>query len=132
MPLDRGHITVPSRIMLPADFALCVGFGLTYVITPHALAQAAAIQFQGRYLPLWCWGAFLLAIAALMAIGWAGRRRMVFAFALALASVTWLVWGATYAAAIFTDGATPLGPMFCGYVAVAHVASIYSLVRGDR
>lgn len=119
--------------MLPADFLLCLGFGLVYVTNPgHILEQAAAIAFQTTYLPLWCWGAFLLGDATLMAIAWLRHRRMAFAYAIAMAAVTWLVWGGTYTAAIFTDGATPLGPMFCLYVATAHIASIYSLVRGDR
>lgn len=134
MPLRRDTITAPSRIMLPTYIALGLGVGLVYITDPgHSLRSSRALRFQAEVLEWPVWGTAMLFMAAAMIVAWvAFHNRMVFAFVLAMYAVTWLVWGGTWAIAIFTDGATPLGPLFCGFVATAAIASIVSLVKGDR
>lgn len=134
MLLDRDHITVASRIMLPTYVSLNVLAGFVLIADPtNTLQNARALRFQESVLPLAAWGYWLVLLAATILFCWLHfRHRMSASFGLAVSAVSWMVLCGTWAIAIKTDGATPLGPLFAAFVTVAHIASIASLVRGDK
>lgn len=134
MPLRRDTITAPSRIMLPAYITLGFAVSLVYLFDPGGhLKNAPALRFQAEVLPWEAWGVSMFGMSVAMVVAWANfHARMPFAFVLAMYAVTWFVWGVSWGVAFFTDGATPLGALLAAFVSTAAVASIVSLVKGDR
>lgn len=134
MPLTWATITRPSRIMLPAYIVSAFAVAAVYIFDPgDRLANAPALRFQAEVLPWPAWGAVMVVMGVAMTAAWARwHQRYAFCFVLAMYAVTWLVWGVTWAIGIFVEGATPLGPILAAFVATAAIASIASVVGGDR
>lgn len=134
MPLDRENVTAASRIMLPAYIVLNSGFGMVLILDPtNTIKNARALRWQDGVLDLSAWGAWLTLLALLLAFAWfRNHNRDLGSFAIAVSAVSWLVFGGAWAVAIWTDGATPLGPMLAAFVVTAHYASLKSIVRRDK
>jgi hypothetical protein len=136
VPLTRRTITAASRIMLPAYVALTAAFGIVYLTDPFGrLHDVPALAFprevmQGSMTP---WGIVFLGIAAVMSAAFITRSRIWFCFGLSLCAVTFVLWGGMYAVSIGIDSrASVTAPFYPLFVATACVASMTSLLRGER
>ena len=133
MPLTRTTVTAASRTMLPAYVVLSALVGVVYIVDPgNRLGRAPSITFQRDVMPLEVWGAVMVGLAALMVAAMLSQRRLLFAYALSCCALTWLIWGAAIARAIFlTDNTSYLAPVLPWFVTVACWASIRSLLAQE-
>lgn len=133
MPLDRAHVTIASRTMLPVYILVELAFGIAYTTDPgNRLNLAPSVEFQRELMPLWLWGLLQLTLALLMAAALAAHHRATFAYALAVGAVTWFLWGASIGASIFlTPNTSYLAPVLPWFVTLACVASMRSLLARE-
>lgn len=140
MPLDREHISRPSRIMLPTYIVGYLWFGLGYMLTPDSLInQSPVLHYAETIMSMEAWGLLFVFDAGLLACALAAgyRRparhwhRVAAMYALLLTAVTLATWTAVVVAstlagvASFGSGALPF---IC---TAACFASYVSLLRRD-
>lgn len=128
MPLDRAHVTVASRIMLPT-YPLFVGsVGLSMTLTPlDRLLETPAFAYAADLAPLRLWGAGFLAVAAILIAGLLVHRRSTYVAGLAV-MVTWMGgWTALLALSAINGDSSPSAWTWPAFVAVAGFATMSSL-----
>lgn len=132
MPLDRTHITVASRVMLPTYCAFFTLLGVNYIATPFdTITASPALRFANAVMPLPVWGGLFLACAAVMLAALVVKRRIPFRFALRVCMLSMLVWAGIIGAAAIAGDATLLAPIWPGFVAIACLASDRSLATRE-
>lgn len=131
MPLDRDHVTVASRIMLPTYAVVNAAFGYVF-ITDAAVESAPSLAMARAWLPMDVWGALWLVVAVAMLLSLLRHRRGTFIAALCLNAASWFAWGCLIETAAFTQPNVTLsaGVLPWGWAA-ANTASLFSLLRGD-
>ena len=128
MPLDRAHVTVASRVMLPAYVVFFAGLGVNYVATPDSRLKASpALDYAAQFMSLPAWGGLFLVASALMFVALVSRRRVLYRYALLLCAYSMGVWTLANILAAFHSDATPLGWLWPAIVVAACVASYRSL-----
>ena len=134
MQLDRKHVTVASRVMLPAYAVLFAGLGLNYVVTSRArLTLSPTLAYADGLLPLPAWGVLFLCVAALMVAALLTKTRMLFRYGLWLGIVCMTIWAGVFASAAYGPGgdASPAAFLWPAFVATACYASNRSLLTGE-
>lgn len=133
MPLDRAHVTVASRVMLPAYTALNGVFAAVFLTDPQLrLQKAPSLAYARGWLPISVWGLLWFTLAALMIVALVVRHRETFVTALAVNAAAWFVWGLVTAAAVVTQAnVTPLAGVLPWFVATASFASMLSLLHQE-
>lgn len=132
MPLDRDHVTIASRVMLPAYVLADLLFGVAFVLPGSRPLRAPALGPARDVLPLAVWGGIWLAVAVVMAAALLRRSRLMFTFALSTNAVAWFLWGCLLEAAVLSQPAvTYLACVLPWFVAVASIASMQSLLREE-
>lgn len=125
MPLTRGSVTVASLIMVPTYVILTATIGAAYLL--GRLDCPMMMHGQPR-----SWGYLFLGLSGVMAAAFATQRRFGFCFALCCCAVTMLLWAAMWRFAHNADReAATLVPILAIFVAVACVASVASLLKGE-
>lgn len=134
MPLERLHVTGPSRIMLPAYVAHATFYGLLYLINPQGrLDRAPGLAGARALLPIPAWGAFFLALAAIMVVARYAEAPRWLMLALLTYAVAMVVWAGVYALApLLSNDASLGGPAWPLLVAAACVASYRSILHEGR
>lgn len=129
MPLDRAHITKASALMLPFYIVTDAIYGVMFILDPGSrFGHAPSLAIARELLPLDVWGVMWLTLACFMVGAWGSRRRDAMIGALWVSLITWLLWGFTTAAAVFTQPlVTPLAGWPGLTLAVAQLASVRSL-----
>lgn len=123
--LARGSVTVASLIMVPAYVVLTAAIGAAYLASPVDCPNM--MHGQPR-----AWGWLFLGLAAVMAAAFATRWRLAFCFALCCCAVTMILWAAMWRFAPNADReAATFVPILAIFVAVACVASVASLLKGE-
>lgn len=128
MPLDRTHVTVASRVMLPTYPLFFTAFGLTLLLTPRPVMQATpSFRYAANIMPLHTWGTLLVAVALLQTVALLINRREWFMGSLGVALASMLVWTAVFTLAAIYGGAPWSAPVWPGFVAIGCWASLRSL-----
>jgi hypothetical protein len=130
VPLDRDHVTIASRIMLPAHVLLSAWVGAAWMFQGAIRTQVPALYALRHVWPLPATG-FVLALGAVVVVGaMLSKHRAVAAIALGASGLMYLVLTGFVVAAFFQDAAgSPsfAAPAWTLYPAVAHLASLASL-----
>src|SRR5690242_8857003 len=82
MPLDRAHVTVASRIMLPAYALIYAGVGLAFLLQDPARTSSPAFDVAKSLLPIHAWGWVFLAVAVAETAALITHRRRAYVLAL--------------------------------------------------
>lgn len=131
MPLDRAHVTVASRVMLPTYVVFFGVLGVNYLMANDAALNAPALVFAANVMPLPAWGGLFVACSLMMTAALLMRRRVLYRFALRMCAVAMVFWAIVIAAASLQGEATPLAAVWSGFVAVACYASDRSLATRE-
>lgn len=131
MPLDRAHITVASRIMLPAYVVFFASQGVNYMIADETARASPALSFADDVMPLAAWGVVFLGCSALMVVSMIVKSRNLFRFALRICGLSIMFWAAAITAASLAGDATPLAATWPAFVATACYATDRSLGRRE-
>lgn len=134
MPLDRAHVTIASRLMLPAYTVLNAAFAGMFLLDPQQRLQAApSLDHARSWMPIDRWGLAWFALAALMVTALIVQHRPTFVAALSINTAVWFTWGLVVETAVLTQpNVTPLAGVLPWFVATASFASMLSLLSGER
>ncbi|NUO57304.1 MAG: hypothetical protein HOV78_11610 [Hamadaea sp.] len=132
MPLDRDHVTVGSRIMLPTYPLFIGGVGLSLTFTPiDRLLETPAFAYAADLAPLRLWGAGFLAVAAILIIALLAHRRAAY-LAGAAVMVTWMAgWTGLLVLSAIKGESSYSAWMWPAFVAVAGYATMSSLLARE-
>src|SRR5690348_15692484 len=115
MPLDRAHITVASRVMLPVYPIFSALFGLGLLLTPRdRMLQTPVFQTADHVAPLPTWGVLFLVVAALQVSAMVAKTRPRYTLALGLLIVLMGVWTVVFIASALHDQAPWTSPLWPG------------------
>lgn len=133
MPLDREHVTVASRLMIPAYAVFFACIGINFVATPLSrLAATPGLQFaqqSGGGIRLY--GVLFLAVGAMIAGALMSRRRALCLYALYVGALAMALWAVVQlAGAAFAEN-SPSSWCWPALVAVACLATSRSLRRRE-
>lgn len=133
MPLDRDHVTIASRLMLPTYAAFCGVYGIVFILDPQGrLGRAASLEAARWAMDLWIWGALWLVLAAVMLAALRTHTRDRYLAALYICRASWWAWAVVCEAAVFfNDDVTFLAGSLGVFVGIACTASIRSLRTGE-
>lgn len=132
--LERSNVTAASRIMLPVHAGMSAVLGLSYTLSPDMrLKGPAMIAAQElTHISIEWWGILFLVVAVVQISAMLIGNGDLEVAALCFGASVFAMWSILYAITIFTDPnvsysafAWPL------YVALAHIASTASLMRGE-
>lgn len=128
MPLDRTHVTVASRVMLPTYPVFFIGFGLALLLTPPEVMQATpSFRTAADIMPLTTWGVVLLGAAGFQLAALAVGRRSMYIAALSVALICMVLWAGIFAYAAGRGGAPWTAPMWPAFLAISCYATMRSL-----
>jgi hypothetical protein len=132
MPLDRAHVTVASRVMLPV-YAVVSGYiGLCYILSPDARLRGASLAVARMLLPMPVWGLLALLLSASVVLAILTRSRSLAVGSLCMGAGAYFVWGCFYAISIWIDpSASVVSPIWPLLASAAHIASALSLSWGE-
>jgi hypothetical protein len=133
MPLDRAHLTVASRIMVPA-YVVFFGFvGANFMLSSfHRLVASPMLRYADQVLSIRLWGALFATCALLMLAALMLKHRDLYRFALLLCAVSMSVWTLVAIAGVFVEPISYSAWVWPALVATACFASNRSLVRDNR
>lgn len=135
MPLDRAHVTVASRVMLPTYPMLAGVLGAGFLFTPEPILLETPIYRSMAHLaPLHFWGAGLLLIAAIQLVALAlyqRRGRGLYQYALGLLAVWMAAWAGVCVVAYFGGEASPVAWVWPAFAARCCWASMLSLAARE-
>ncbi|HKY57652.1 MAG TPA: hypothetical protein VJL80_06415 [Aeromicrobium sp.] len=131
MPLDRAHVTVASRIMLPTYIGFFLIIGCNYIIDPPRLAQSPMLRFADSLMSLQVWGSLFVACSLIMAAAMWSKRRTLYRFGLILAGTSMGLWAIAATFGAFLEPISFSAWAWPTFVTCATVASNRSLVRGE-
>lgn len=132
MPLDRAHVTVASRIMLPAYPLFAAGIGLSLILTPlDRLSETPAFRYVAELAPLRLWGAVFLTVAAVLVVALLVRRRPAYVLGLSLMCMWMLGWAGLLVASAIKEESSWSAWTWPLFVAVACYASLASLLSRE-
>ena len=132
MPLDRNHVTIASRVMLPAYPFLASVLGAGFLFTPDSVLLATPIyRSMERLMPLNFWGVGLLVIAAAQVASLLINRRSTYQFALGLMAVWMAAWSVVSVGAYFHGEASPVAWAWPAFAMCACWASMLSLAARE-
>lgn len=133
MPLDRAHLTVASRIMVPAYAVFFAFLGANFTLAPfRRLAASPMLRYADQVLSIRLWGALFVTCALLMAAATVLKHRDLYRFALLLCAMSMSVWALVAIAGIFVEPVSYSAWVWPALVATACFASNRSLVRDNR
>lgn len=132
MPLDRHHVTVASRIMLPVYVVFFAALGVNYTFAPIGrLVESPGLAYAHSLAPLRAWGCVFLLACLTMLAALLTKRREWFRFALALCGLTMGIFSVVMGIAIFAGEASATGWTWPLFVVAACIASYRSLTVGE-
>lgn len=131
MPLDRRHITVASRIMLPTYAVFFAGLGLNYLFPGEAAAASPVLTFVNHLIPLEVWGGLFIFCAAIMVTALVRRSRVLYRWALRVCGFSMLFWATFVALATLAGDATPFSVGWSLFIATCCLASDRSLAARE-
>lgn len=138
MPLDRQHVTVASRVMLPVDVAFGGVLGLIWALQDPSRRNQSLAALD-RTWPVENTGWVLVAVAGVILAALLGRNRTLAMFGCAAGVVAYFVLTIIFAGPLDLDlqlGWPPVtvgpsvslsAPLWPAYLAAAHLASLASL-----
>lgn len=132
MPLDRDHVTLGSRTMLPTYPMLAIGFGGALLLTPlRELLTVPAYRTAHDVLPMHLWAGLFITVGIVQIAALVVHRRPVYIYSLALLLVLLGVFTAVFVTGA-ARGTNPwTAPMFPAFAARACWATIRSLAAGE-
>lgn len=132
MPLDRAHVTVASRVMLPAYPLFMGALGVSFVVAPdRILLKTPTFNFADRLAPLPLWGVMFLLAAAGMTLALLIHRRAAYQAAIVVAFGAMGWWTILTFASTVAGDASPTAALWPAFVSVALYATYQSLVSRE-
>lgn len=132
MPLDRAHVTVASRVMLPAYPVLAGVLGAGFLLTPErVLLETPIYRTMAGLMPLHFWGAGLLLIGAVQVIALLAMRRQTYGFTLGLMAVWMAAWSVVCVVSYFRGEASPVAWVWPAFALCACWATQLSLAARE-
>jgi CDP-diglyceride synthetase len=108
MPLDRQHMTVASRVMLPRYVVFFTAVASNYLFTPLGrLLDSPGLAYANELMSLRLWGVAFLAAALAMFAALLRHERDLFRAALLFCRLGMLVWAVVLALAAILGDASP-------------------------
>lgn len=133
MPLDRRHVTVASRVMLPTYPVLAGGLGIGFLLTPEAeLLKTPIYRSMDMLMPLGFWGAGLFVMALAQVAALLVNRRPVYVASLSIMIVWMAAWAGVDVWSFTQDEASPFAWLWPAFAARCCWASMQSLLAGER
>jgi hypothetical protein len=132
MPLDRAHVTVASRIMLPMYVVFFAVVGANYLTASMTRLQASPmLRYADRLMSIRVWGALFLGCALLMLAALIRHNRSLYRYGLFVCFFSALTWTAVAIAGIFAEPVSYSAWAWPALVAAACMASNRSLAKGE-
>lgn len=133
MPLDREHITVASRIMLPTYVVLFLGLGLGSTVTPmHRLLATPFFRYADHLMSMRAWGALFIACGLLMLTALIKGNRTLYRWALLVCGLSMLVWAVVALVGVWFQPISFSAWLWPAFAAACTWATNKSLERGER
>lgn len=139
MPLDRAHITVASRVMLPTYATIFGLLGLLFLIQQPSRTAAPAFAPAKMVLhwlpgdPIHAWGVVFLTVAGLEVVAMVVRNRRLYLAGLVIGAGLVTFWTIVLTAAAAASPAVSFtSAVWVGGWVAAHVATARSLGTGER
>lgn len=133
MPLDRQHITVASRIMLPTYVLFFAVVGINFVAGTFGRASSSPmLRYADTIMDIRAWGSVFIACSLIMATALLTRNRMLYRYGLLLCGISMTVWALVAIIGIFAEPVSYSAWAWPGFVAAACAASNRSLAAGEQ
>lgn len=133
MPLDRAHITVASRIMLPTYVLFFAVVGSNFAAGTFGRASSSPmLRYANTIMPIPVWGAVFLACSLIMAVALVRRSRFWYRYGLLVCAISMIVWALVAIAGIFAEPVSYSAWAWPAFVAAATIASNRSLAQGEQ
>jgi hypothetical protein len=139
MPLDRAHVTVASRVMLPTYATIFGLLGLLFLVQQPSRTAAPAFapaKMLFSWLPIDAmhgWGLVFLAVATLEVVALVARNRKLYFVGLVIGAGLVMFWTVVLLAAAFQSPQVSFtSAVWVGGWIAAHIATGKSLRSGER
>lgn len=133
MPLDRQHVTVASRIMLPAYLVFFAVLGVASITTPLGrLTRSPMLDYANQIMSLRAWGSLFVACALLMAFALLTHNRDRYRYALLLCGFSMTLWTIVAIVGVFAEPISYSAWVWPALVTAACFASDRSLVHQEQ
>jgi hypothetical protein len=132
MPLDRAHVTVASRVMLPTYVLFFAVVGSNFLAGTFGRASSSPmLRYADGLMPIRVWGGLFCACALLMAAAMLTRNRYLYRYGLTLCCFSMIVWALVALVGIWVEPVSYSAWAWPGFVAAACAASNRSLAQGE-
>lgn len=133
MPLDRDHMTVASRIMLPTYVALFTGLGIAAALTPiDRLVATPFFRYANHLMSMRAWGGLFIACGLLMLVALLRQSRTLYQYALLVCGLSMAVWSVVAVVGIWFEPISFSAWLWPAFATRACWASNKSLERGEQ
>lgn len=133
MPLDRDHMTVASRIMVPTYVVFFTGLGLASLVTPlHRLLETPMLRYADHLMSIRAWGGLFVACGLVMLVALLQRRRMLYRWGLLVCGLSMAAWMLVAFVGLWFEPISYSAPLWPAFVVAACAASNRSLAKDTR
>lgn len=133
MPLDRNHITVASRIMLPSYIVFFIVVGSNFLAGTFGRAQSSPmLRYADTIMPIQVWGGVFVTCSLIMAGALVTRNRMLYRYGLLVCGISMTLWALVAVAGIWVEPVSYSAWAWPAFVAAACAASNRSLAAGEQ
>lgn len=132
MPLDRRHVTVAQRVMIPVNTAAATLFALAYLTTADRLREAPTYAAIDKIIPLFFQGIGYACIALILFAGMWTKKRELFVAGLAWMMSWTVILSGMLVYAWYQHQVTILAWVFPAYMSAACWASMLSLITREK
>lgn len=132
-PLDRDHVTVASKIMLPTYVAFFSVVGMNFALAPSPrLLESPMLRYADHLMPIRLWGALFVACGLIMLTALVTKNRMMYRYGLLVCGLSMSVWTAVAVVGLFFEPISFSAWAWPAFIAAACAASDRSLSRHEQ
>lgn len=132
MPLDRDHLTVASRIMVPTYVVFFSVVGSNFLFGPSARLQSPMLRYADTLMDIHIWGGLFLGCGLLMLTAMWLRNRDMYRYGLIVCALSMATWALVAVLGIFAQPISFSAWAWPGAMTAACLATNRSLVRDRR
>lgn len=133
MPLDRTHITVASRVMLPTYvvFFGVIGTNFAATGTPR-LFNSPMLRYADQIMSIRAWGGVFLACSAIMLAALIAHNRYAYRYGLMVCCLSMATWTTVAIIGVFYEPVSYSAWAWPALATAACWASNKSLAQGEQ
>lgn len=133
MVLDRDHVTVASRIMLPTYVVFFSVIGGNFALAQRPrLFESPMLRYADHLMPIQLWGGLFVTCALIMLAAMLRRDRLLYRYGLLVCGMAMAVWTAVAVVGLLVEPISYSAWAWPAFVTCACAASDRSLSKHEQ